>query len=91
MLLHCNDCLLAEIYTHHASNQHTCVQQIQLHRIGGVEWSHVNGADALMSFMPDPTWDPHTLETHIKAHQQSFAEKPCTFMARIQLEYEMQR
>jgi hypothetical protein len=26
-----------------------------------------------------------------QAHQQSFAEKPCTFMARIQLEYEMQR
>jgi len=65
--------------------------QIQLHRIGGVDWSHVNGADALMSFIPDPTWDAHTLEANIKAHQQSFAEKPCTFMARIQLEYEMQR
>ena len=65
--------------------------QIQLHRIGGVDWSHVNGADALMSFMPDPTWDSHTLEANIKAHQQSFAEKPCTFMARIQLDYEMQR
>lgn len=65
--------------------------QIQLHRIGGVDWSHVNGADALMSFMPDPTWDPPTLEANIKAHQQSFAEKPCTFFARIQLDYEMQR
>jgi hypothetical protein len=63
---------------------------VQLHRIRGVEWLHVNSADALM-FIPDPTWDSHTLETHIKAHQQSFAEKPCTFMVRIQLKYEMQR
>lgn len=66
-------------------------QQVQLHRIGGVDWSHVNGADALMSFIPDPAWDSHALEANIKAHQQSFAEKPCTFMARIHLEYEMQR
>lgn len=40
--------------------------QIQLHRIGGVDWSHVNGADALMSFIPDPTWDSPTLEANIK-------------------------
>lgn len=65
--------------------------QVQLHRIGGVDWSHVNGADALMSFNPDPSWDAATMEANIKAHQQNFADKPCTFMARIQLDYEMQR
>jgi hypothetical protein len=26
-----------------------------------------------------------------QAHEQAFTEKPATFMARIQLEYEMQR
>ena len=94
-----------------------CVAQIQLHRICGVEWNHVNGADALMSFIPDPTWDQNTLSANIQvrsrascfmlhalvrcvdctlrhamqAHSASFSEKPCTFMARIHLEYEMQR
>ena len=27
----------------------------------------------------------------LQAHEQAFTEKPATFMARIQLEYEMQR
>jgi hypothetical protein len=56
-----------------------------------VDWSHVNGADALMSFIPDPSWDHQTLEANIKAHEQSFTDRPCSFMASIQLEYEMQR
>lgn len=68
-----------------------CSLQIQLHRVGGVDWSHVSGADSLMSFIPDPSWDQQTLEANMKAHEQSFTDKPCTFMARIQLEYEMQR
>jgi hypothetical protein len=42
-------------------------EQIQLHRIGGVDWSHVSTADALMTFNPDPTWDQNTLEANIKA------------------------
>jgi hypothetical protein len=42
--------------------------QVQLHRIGGVDWSHVSTADALMSFKPDPTWDHSTLEANIKVH-----------------------
>lgn len=44
-----------------------------------------------MTFVPDPTWDQGTIETHMKAHEQAFTDKPCTFMARILLEYEMQR
>ena len=39
---------------------------VQLHRQGGVDWAHVNTADALMSFVPDPSWDQNTLETHMK-------------------------
>ena len=78
--------ILAKIQTYNLTEL-----SVQLHRIGGVDWSHVNGADALMSFIPDPNWDQQTLESNIKAHEQSFTDKPCTFMARIQLEYEMQR
>ena len=33
-----------------------------------------------------------TLYHHLgQAHEQNFTEKPCTFLARIKLEYEMQR
>lgn len=78
--------VLSKIKTHDLNEM-----TIQLHRLGGVDWSHVGGADALMTFVPDPTWDQQTIETHMKAHEQAFTDKPCTFMARILLEYEMQR
>lgn len=28
--------------------------QVQLHRIGGVDWSHVSATDRVMTFAPDP-------------------------------------
>jgi hypothetical protein len=42
--------------------------QAQLHRLGGVDWAHVNTADALMSFSPDSSWDPATMQTKIKVY-----------------------
>lgn len=64
---------------------------VQLHRMGGQDWAQVNTAEALMSFTPDPTWTQQQLEANIKAHEQAFTEKPAAFMARIHLQYEMQR
>lgn len=28
--------------------------QVQLHRIGGADWSHVSSTDAMMTFAPNP-------------------------------------
>lgn len=64
---------------------------VQLHRLGGVDWSHVDGSDVLQTFAPDPQWDSATLRTHMHAHERNFTEKPGSFMARIHLEYEMPR
>lgn len=65
--------------------------QVQLHRIGGVDWSHISATDTAMSFAPNPTWDSSTRAIHMAAHEKNFTDKPATFMARIQLEYEMQK
>ena len=65
--------------------------QVQLHRIGGVDWSHVDSTDTMMTFSADPNWDKNTLANNLKAHEYSFTDKPATFMARIELEYEMQK
>jgi hypothetical protein len=65
--------------------------QVQLQRIGGVEWNHVTNTDALMTFAPNPAWDSNTFATQLEAHQRNFTEKPGIFMARIHLEYEIQK
>jgi hypothetical protein len=65
--------------------------QVQLHRIGGVEWAHVDDADTLMTFVPNPEWDAETLRINLHAHERNFTEKPSTFMARIRIDYEMQK
>jgi hypothetical protein len=54
-------------------------QQAQLHRLGGVDWAHVNTADALMSFNPDPSWDPATLQAKIKVFFHSLCFSFFTF------------
>lgn len=65
--------------------------QVQLNRLGGQDWSTVNSTDALMTFAPNPAWDEETLRIHTAAHEKNFTEKPATFMARIQLDYEIQK
>jgi hypothetical protein len=65
--------------------------QLHLHRIGGVDWSHVNCSDALMTFNPHPSWSPAEVKTNLQLHQKNFGEKPAVFMARILLEYEVQK
>jgi hypothetical protein len=65
--------------------------QLQLHRIGGVDWSHVTNTDALMTFNPHPSWTPAETKTNLQAHQKNFGEKPSVFMARLHLVYELQK
>ena len=64
---------------------------VQLHRVGGVDWGHVDSSDTLMSFAADPSWDHATLKANLQAHEYNFTEKPAVFMARIQVDYEMQK
>lgn len=73
------------------STQDLTSMQVQLHRIGGTDWSHVSSTDALMTFAPNPSWDATTFQTNLAAHEKNFTEKPATFMARIHLEYEIQK
>ena len=72
-------------------NQDLTSLQVQLQRIGNTDWSHVSSTDALMTFAPNPAWDAQTFQTHLAAHEKNFTEKPATFMARIHLEYEIQK
>jgi hypothetical protein len=65
--------------------------QLQLHRIGGVDWSHVTNTDALMTFNQNPSWSPAETKIHLQTHQKNFGEKPSVFMARIHLQYEVQK
>jgi hypothetical protein len=44
-----------------------------------------------MTFAPSPTWDKDQLKASLKAHRSNFMERPATFMARIQLDYEVQQ
>ena len=62
---------------------------LQLHRLNGEDWAHVDKADILKTFAPNPSWDAQTLQVQMKAHENNFSEKVCTFMGRINLEYEL--
>ena len=78
--------VLSKIATQDLTNLH-----VQLHRVGTQSWDQMDNTDALLTFNADPTWDNNTLQAKLHAHALSFTEKPGVFMARIKLEYEMQR
>lgn len=64
---------------------------IQLHRIGEPNWDAVgDGTDLLSDFIPNPTW---TNDQRIDAearYMEMMLKKPCTYMSRLELEYEIQ-
>lgn len=62
---------------------------IQLHRIGGVEWSEVDQSDVMMAFHHNPMFTQEQFHTSLKAHEAGFLDKPASFLARINIEYEM--
>lgn len=63
----------------------------QIHRVGGMEWDTADHVDTLASFSPDPTWNQETVRTSLQQHETDFVEKPCVFMCRLHLEYEIQK
>lgn len=62
---------------------------VQLKRLGGVDWGHVEPMDAAMTFSADPMWDPTTSKQRERAHESDFVNKPNVFLARIELTYEI--
>ena len=62
---------------------------VQLHRLGEVPWNQADKADVLRSFQSDATWAPERLKDDLRSHEARFLQTPATFMARVQLEYEI--
>lgn len=64
---------------------------IQLHRIGESSWDHVgDGSELLASFAPHPNWTKEQVKDYEAKYMETVLTKPCTYTARIELEYEIQ-
>lgn len=78
--------VLKDITPHEKDLTSLCVQ---LHRLGGADWSHIDSSDLLQTFVPDPSWDNVTLKANMSGAERNFTEKPGVFLARLHLEYEI--
>ena len=66
-------------------------RQVQLHRLNSQGWDDINDVSLpLQNFVPDPTWDAERVDTEKRAHVERFLSTPYTYMARIQIKYEIQ-
>ena len=66
-------------------------RQVQLHRLNSQGWDDINYVSLpLQNFVPDPTWDAERVDTEKRAHVERFLSTPYTYMARIQIKYEIQ-
>lgn len=64
---------------------------IQLHRIGEANWDEVgDGTELLADFVYNPTWTNEETKDAEGQYMESMLKKPCTYTARIELEYEIQ-
>ena len=67
------------------------VFSVQLHRIGASSWEDLgDGSLAMQGFKVKSHWTPHEHEEAQRKHLQAFAETPYTYIARLQIKYEMQ-
>lgn len=65
--------------------------QVQLHRIGGADWGDISHTDAAATFSVNPTLDADANRALLAQHRQTLAKNPAMFMARIKLDYEIQK
>jgi hypothetical protein len=63
--------------------------QVQLHRLGGGDWSDVQTTDLLSTFKTEPSWTKEETETKLRLHEQQAKSRPESFMARIKIVYDM--
>lgn len=65
--------------------------QIQLERLYADGWDDVNDHNVPMQgFIANPLWTPEEHETAKRQHLQRFLSTPYSYMARIQIKYEVQ-
>ena len=67
------------------------MSQVQLHRLNSQGWDDINDVSLpLQNFISDPTWDAARVDTEKRAHVERFLSTPYTYMARLQIKYEIQ-
>ena len=65
--------------------------QLQLHRLNSESWDDINDVTVpLQNFISSPMWDSERMETERRAHVERFLSTPYTYMARLQIRYEIQ-
>ena len=64
---------------------------VQLHKLNGVEWGDIgSGDEALTEFKVKPEWDQEKINAEKTIHLKNFLESPYSYMARLELVYELQ-
>jgi hypothetical protein len=71
------------------STQNLANFQVQLHKLGGGDWSDIDATDLLSSFKTNPEWTKEETEKQLKLHEVEAKNKPECFMARIKIVYQM--
>lgn len=82
--------LRAQVLNKVASNDLNLFQ-VQLFRLNSQGWDDINDVSLpLQNFMPDPTWTAERTDLERRAHVERFLSTPYSYMARIQIKYEIQ-
>lgn len=63
----------------------------QLFRLNALAWDDINDANLpLQNFIQDPTWCSERVDAERRAHVERFLSTPYSYMARVQIKYEIQ-
>lgn len=64
---------------------------IQLHRLNELDWADPgDGTEFLADFIPNPQWSDEEAKLNEARYMETVVRKPCTYSARIEIEYEIQ-
>ena len=64
---------------------------VQLHRLGEANWDDLgDGSELLSDFVHNPGWTDEESKFAETRYMEAMLKKPCTYTARIELEYEIQ-
>jgi hypothetical protein len=64
---------------------------VQLHRLGEQDWAELgDGTELLSDFVHHPDWTADQAKVAEAKYIETMLKKPCTYAARIEVEYEIQ-
>ena len=90
VLAACCQTLRAKVLSKIASNDLT-TWQVQLERLYAESWDDINDVHVPLSgFVANPSWTPEELQKAQALHMQKFLSTPFSYMARMQIKYEVQ-